>query len=323
VAVTTTYALEAEEGGDAQTYGFRLGKYDPDQTLVIDPVVLVYSGFIGGRNGDIGYDIAVDSGGCAYITGLTMSPGKDFPLQAGPDLTFNGSIDVFVAKVSSDGKGLIYCGYIGGSSMDVGSGIAVDDKKRAYVTGYTKSDQNSFPVINGPDLTFNGNQDAFIARVSADGQTLDYCGYIGGKEWENGNGVAVDKEYSAYIAGSTSSLNMNFPAGFDLSYNGGDNDAFVVKVNSSGSVKYGTYIGGISNDWANAIALDASGNAYITAWRGPVSRRSPFTSGRPWCITTPAAKAHTSPGSIRKERGWIIAATLAARVGLMPDSTLM
>ena len=101
--------------------------------------------------------IAVDAAGNAYVTGYTSSDQASFPVAVGPDLTFNGgSVDAFVAKVRADGTALVYCGYIGGSGADSGYGIAVDAAGNAYVTGVTDSDQASFPVTVGPDLTFNG-----------------------------------------------------------------------------------------------------------------------------------------------------------------------
>src|ERR671931_77920 len=108
-------------------------------------------------------------------------------VTVGPDLTSNGYYDAFVAKVRADGTALDYAGYIGGSDDDYGTGIAVDSAGNAYVTGYTYSAENTFPVTVGPDLTFNDNDsflsgDAFVAKVSADGTALVYAGYIGGDD---------------------------------------------------------------------------------------------------------------------------------------------
>ena len=99
--------------------------------------------------------------------------------RSGPDLTYNGAGDAFVAKVNAAGTALVYGGYIGGSGDDGGRGIAVDGSGNAYVTGVTQSTEASFPVLVGPDLTFNGVQDAFVAKVNAAGTALVYAGYIG------------------------------------------------------------------------------------------------------------------------------------------------
>lgn len=103
----------------------------------------------------------------ATITGYTISNETTFPVVGGPDLTYNSLGDAFVAKVKADGTGLLYAGYLGGSSGEDGSGIAVDSAGNAYITGYTNSTETTFPVTSGPDLTHNGGSDAFVAKVTS------------------------------------------------------------------------------------------------------------------------------------------------------------
>jgi hypothetical protein len=198
---------------------------------------LVYCGYIGGSDYDYGYSIAVDGSGNAYVTGETYSTQTTFPVIGGPDLTQNGWDDVFVAKVNASGTALVYCGYIGGSGSDGGYGIAVDGSGNAYVTGDTQSTQTTFPVKVGPDLTHNGVRDAFVAKVNASGTAIVYCGYIGGSDYDSGNGIAVDGSGNAYVMGHTHSTQTTFPVkvGPDLTHNGGDGDVFVAKVNASGT----------------------------------------------------------------------------------------
>ena len=177
---------------------------------MIDPAVLVYAGYLGGSGGDDGVGIAVDAAGNAYVTGVTQSTAATFPVIGGPDLTFNGGeLDAFVAKVRADGTALLYAGYIGGNSFDAGVGIAVDSSGNAYVTGTTFSTEATFPVTVGPDLTYNGNVDTFVAKVRADGTALLYAGYIGGIRDDYGHGIAVDSVGNAYITGNTSSTEPN------------------------------------------------------------------------------------------------------------------
>ncbi|MBI4671595.1 MAG: SBBP repeat-containing protein [Chloroflexi bacterium] len=193
---------------------------------------LVYAGYIGGSRNDVGYGIAVDTTGSAYVTGMAQSNEATFPVTIGPDLTHNGDRDAFVAKVQPDGRGLVYAGYIGGKYHDEGLGIAVDAAGNAYITGHTQSDEATFPVTGGPDLTYNGSTDAFVAKIQPDGTGLVYCGYIGGYNEERGHGIAVDTEGNAYVAGFTGSTEATFPVtiGPDLTFNGGTYDAFVAKV---------------------------------------------------------------------------------------------
>jgi len=243
---------------------------------------LVYCGYIGGSDDDYSAGIAVDSTGNAYITGSTSSTEATFPVIGGPDLTHNGGGDAFVAKVNASGTALVYCGYIGGWSYDGGHGIAVDGSGNAYITGKTGSTQTTFPVIGGPDLTYNGEGDAFVAKVNASGTALVYCGYVGGSYWDDGYGIAVDSSGNAYITGTTASTQATFPikGGPDLTHNGEYEDAFVAKMNASGTaLVYCGYIGGSYVDEGYGIAVDGSGNAYVTGFTGSTQATFPVKGG--------------------------------------------
>jgi hypothetical protein len=240
---------------------------------------LVYCGYIGGAAGDYAAGIAVDSGGNAYVVGGTRSTQSTFPVTVGPDLIYNGGLyDAFVAKVNAAGTALVYCGYIGGGAYDFGAGIAVNAGGNAYVVGGTKSSEATFPVAVGPDLVLNSfddsscctSDDAFVAEVNAAGSALVYCGYIGGDSADSGNGIAVDSGGNAYVVGGTRSSEATFPVtvGPDLVFNGGSSDAFVAKVNATGTALiYCGYIGGggpsSMSDQGYGIAIDGGGNAYV------------------------------------------------------------
>jgi hypothetical protein len=259
VEVAARYGLEGHQ------YGFRVGSYDPTRVLVLDPAVLVYAGYIGGSGGEIGYSIAVDGSGNAYVAGNTSSTEASFPEVAGPDLTFNGGgFDAFVAKVNAAGTALLYAGYIGGSGLEFGNAIAVDGSGSAYLVGYTNSSEATFPVSSGPDVTSNGGFDAFVAKINTAGTALVYAGYIGGSGDDFGLGIAVDGSGNAYVTGFTVSSEATFPVtvGPDLAFNSPP-DAFVSKVNALGTaLVYCGYIGG--SDSGNGIAVDASGSVYVT-----------------------------------------------------------
>jgi len=244
---------------------------------------LVYCGYIGGSGDDVGRGIAVDGSGNAYVTGETQSTQAMFPETVGPDLTHNGgTYDAFVAKVNSSGTSLVYCGYIGGSNNDYGFGIAVGGSGNAYVTGRTYSTETTFPETVGPDLTHNGSWDAFIAKVNAAGTGLTYCGYIGGSDWDDGLGIALDESGNAYVAGHTGSTAATFPeaVGPDLTHNGGTYDAYVAKVNASGTgLVYCGYIGGSETDYGQSIAVAGSGTAYVTGFTRSMEATFPDTVG--------------------------------------------
>jgi hypothetical protein len=272
---------------DGQEYGFRIGKYDKSKTLVLDPVILIYCGFVGGSNYDVAFDIAVDGSGCAYIAGYTTSTqAQGFPVLAGPDLTFNGTYDAFVAKVNAAGTALVYCGYIGGTGDDFGYAIALDGSGRAYIAGTTASTEaQGFPVLVGPDLSYNGGAyDTFMAEVNASGTALVYCGYIGGSESEDAKGIAVTSTGTAYVVGFTRSSEASFPVHAGMNYNGGvfqgGYDAFVAKVVANGaSLAYCRYVGGTGDDFGRAIALDSGNNPIIIGDTTSDQTSFPRTSG--------------------------------------------
>ena len=287
VDVVAGYALKSQIDA-GYSYGFDVGAYDPAKVLIIDPAILVYSGFIGGSADDRGNGIAVDADGNSYVTGETNSTQlSSFPTTVGPDVIQNGGVDAFVAKVDPTGTQLLYAGFIGGTGDDRGKAIAVDSLGNSYVTGETNSNQLSFPVTTGPDLIHNGSLDAFVAKINASGTSLVYAGYIGGFGNDHGAGIAVDSSNRAYVTGETDSIGGSFPDGdgfgglasFDNIQNGGL-DAFVARVAVNGaSLEYASFIGGVGTDRATSVAVDGSNRAYVTGATDSTSASFPDGNG--------------------------------------------
>ena len=251
-------------------FGFDVGTYDRSRTLVIDPTSLLYSGFLGGSGDDRVEWNAVDGAGNTYVTGFTTS--TNFPVKVGPLPSSHGMEDAFVAKVDATGA-LVYAGFLGGSGDDEGNAIAVDASGNAYVGGVTAS--ADFPVAVGPETTFNGGSDGFITKVSPDGATLVYSGFVGGQDSDSVIGVAVDGAGEAYLTGSLANACGASSSGVRPSqvvtardvaggHALGGVDVILAKVSSAGPFVYFNCFGGSSTDIGLAIALDSAGNSYLT-----------------------------------------------------------
>ncbi|QQS48371.1 MAG: SBBP repeat-containing protein [Acidobacteriota bacterium] len=226
-----------------------------------DGTDLVYSTYLGGSALDEAYGVVVDIGNNVYLTGATAS--TDFqtanPIQA---QNRGGGSDAFVTKVNSQGSGLVYSTYLGGSAVDVAYGIALDANLNAYVTGHTFS--TDFNIFNALQSTNRGNADAFVSRLSLTGATLVYSTYLGGSGGDFGRGIVVDGGSNAYVVGRTISTDFNTRNALQPT-NRGEFDAFVSKVNFTGGLLvYSTYLGGASDDLGYGIAIDGAGNAYVT-----------------------------------------------------------
>jgi hypothetical protein len=237
---------------------------------------LVYSTYLGGSGEDDGYGIAVDAAGSAYVTGLTLS--SDFPTMNPFQTTSGGRTDAFVTKLNPAGSALLYSTYLGGGGYDAGRAIAVDSSGSAYITGFTQAPSSfpyidNFPTVNPFQAACNNTahssfcQNAFVSKLDpskAGSASLVYSTYLGGSYSEVGLGIAVDSSGNAYVVGST--LSTDFPTANPFqSTLKGPQDAFVTKFNALGNgLIYSTYLGGSSGDIANAIAVDGSGNAYVT-----------------------------------------------------------
>lgn len=236
---------------DEHQISFEVGVYDSTRSLVIDPV-LSFSTYLGGNDNDSAEAIALDSSGNIYITGETSStnfPTKD-PIQG----SNAGKDDAFVTKISADGSNIIYSTYIGGSEDDSGNDIAVDSSGNVYITGETFS--TNFPTENPIRPALKGTSNAFITKINSDGSNIIYSTFLVGGKNSEGNGICIDYNNNAYVTGST------------IGISGGSvnlSKAFIIKIYFTGSsIVYTKLLYGNSTDSGNDIAVDTSGNVYIT-----------------------------------------------------------
>jgi len=243
---------------DAYNESSNGGMYDIFITkLAADGQSLNYSTYLGGSSDDYGYGIAVENG-FAYISGHTGSANFPTTLNA-YDTSYNANSDSYVTKLAVDGQSLIYSTYLGGSASECANGIAVESGY-AYVTGYTYS--TDFPTVNAYNSTHSGQQDCFVTKLSADGQSLVYSTFLGGASNDRGNDIAVEVG-RVYITGYTQSSTFPTFNAYDYTYHGAT-DVFVTKLATDGqSLVYSTFLGGYSSDIGEGIAVE-SGSVYIT-----------------------------------------------------------
>jgi hypothetical protein len=255
---------------------------------------LLYSTYLGGNkiNDDtidfeFGCSIVVDSSGSAYVAGTTNSP--TFPtLNAYRPVITSGSTchltpegylpcdDGFVTKINPTGTALVYSTYLGGDEADSPDDITVDSSGNAYVTGVTYS--TNFPTTaNALQSVKSGISDAFVTKLSPTGTELVFSTCLGGSGDDEGVSIKVDASNSVYVAGVTTSTDLPTVNPF-MSIPGGSQDAFVSKLNSTGSALiYSTYLGGNNQESVGFIDVSDCGNAHIVGIT--YSTNFPVTAG--------------------------------------------
>lgn len=247
--------------------GIRVGRYDVSRPLIIDPI-LSYSGYLGGSGFESASVIAVDSQGNAFVAGDTDS--LNFPgAPATPGLS---STNAFLAKLDPTGS-LLFSTVFGGSGVDLASGIAVDAAGSVYVAGRTSSTDFPTSTPAQPECIIDSNNlciDLFVAKFNATGSAFVYSTYLGGRGQEFAFRLAIDSAGAAYVVGSTPA--SDFPSVNALQpVHGGpaatDGDCFITKLEPSGAAfAYSTFLGGSGFERAEGLAVDSSGNAYITGF---------------------------------------------------------
>lgn len=254
--------------------------------LSSDGSSIVWSTYYGGTGADQARAIALDPQGNAYITGVTDSNNlpaiNAFQTTKGSTNTFT---DAFVAKLSAEDGTLSYSTYLGGWRSETGDAIAVDSLGRAHVTGNTGSYVNgamrAFPTTSGAFQTnfAGGNSASFVTRLNPAGNALDYSTFLGGLGNNNGSsfgdaspddlglGIALDSSGNAVITGRTESEKFPVLNAAQPNAGGGLSDAFVTKLNSTGTVLiFSTFLGGAGEENRNvgAVAVGTDDRIYLT-----------------------------------------------------------
>lgn len=222
---------------------------------------LIYSTLLGDGSG--GAAIAVDAAASAYVVGYGTVPLKNplFPTGSG-----------FLTKFAPSGSSLAYSTrgpcpttVYGESSGGAGtSEVAVDGAGSAYVSGWVSA--GGCTVLNAAQPTFRGTTDAYIWKVDSTGSTLAYATYLGGAGREFMYDLSVDGQGAAVLTGGTTSADFPTLSPFQSTL-GGQDDAFVAKINPTGGrLVYSTFIGGASSDWATSVAVDAAGRPVIAGY---------------------------------------------------------
>jgi hypothetical protein len=234
---------------------------------------MIFTAFVAGVVFSDNVPLALDSANNIYIAGSTNGNtfGQDtfVPTAGAFQETFGGQTDAWVAKLNSSGTELIYATFLGGSGNEQTGGLAVDSAGNAYVTGSTTS--KNFPIVDGSFQrecwvkTDTTCASAFVTKLDPMGSRALYSSYLGGHGTQAGEGIAVNSSGSAFVVGKTDANDFPTTAGTEKPVPAGGGDAFIAKLSSSGShLEYSTFLGGTGLDEGNAIALDSSGNAYVT-----------------------------------------------------------
>ena len=238
--------------------GFSIGAYDPSYPLVIDPV-LDYSTYLGGPYGNIAGAIATDPEGDAYISGLAIGNGYPYIGPSGMQSGFS-TVGLFVVKLNAEGSEQLYTTYIGSGGNGEARGIAVDAAGDAYVTGDAGSD--GFPIVNGPQPPLHGGG-VFVVKLDPSGSSALYSRFLDTQHGGKATGIAIDAIGNAYVTGSMTGGDLDVANPFQATQDG-EKDAFVSKLDPSGSLVYSTYLGGSGQDEGLGIAVDGAGSAYVT-----------------------------------------------------------
>lgn len=242
---------------DGEYIKIKVGKYNPNYELIIDPWIT----YLGGSGNEAGNSIDANASGCAVVGNTTS---LNFPLLGAFQLNNSGSGDVFVSKFNTNGS-LLWSTYFGGSANEWGYAIAMNILNEVFITGTTAS--NNLPGTTGNfQPAKSGGNDFYIAKLSPTG-TLSWATYYGGSANEYSYAIATNLNNDVVVTGYTASGNFPLLAPYQ-NFNAGGFDAFIVKFSTAGVRQWATYVGGSSMDIGNGITVDGSGNIIFSGQTG-------------------------------------------------------
>lgn len=245
--------------GSSNKHNGYLAKLTPDGQILRRGSFGGYScQVVGDPYGDEAYGMVADSSGGVWVVGWTSC--DDFPIANAHQPTRAGNRDAFVLHFPINADYLISSTFLGGSSEEIAYGVGINNASgEIWVTGRTGSQQ--FPLVGWNGGYGGGLYDAFVSRYNSAGQ-LNFSRFLGGGGDDTGYNVAVDPYGNAYFVGMTFSSNFPLANATQWSH-GGNSDAFVTKLNSSGGIVFSTFLGGSGIENAFGVAVDSSQHIWI------------------------------------------------------------
>lgn len=223
---------------------------------------LVWAKQVGGNVSDQGFDIAVDQQGNVYTTGFYTFTTDFDPGPGVASVSGNNVRDAFILKLDSNGN-YVWANGFGSTGHDIGFGITTDIFGNVLSTGYFSRSVDFDPGSGVLNLRSNGVNDIFIQKLDTNGNLI-WVKQIGGYLYNSGHDLITDRHGNVYTTGYFGyTADFDPGSGVNNIVSNGDRDAFIVKLNPNGNFMWVTQLGGPSEDFANAIALDLSGNVVI------------------------------------------------------------
>lgn len=247
-------AAQKKPGGYVDTFIARIAD---------DGSSLEYSTLLGGGGNDTASGVALAPDGSAVVAGTTGS--WDFPTTSEAyQKSYGGGVyDGFAARVAADGASFPWITYFGTPGWDSATSVAVEASGSVWIAGTT--DSPGLQVTAGAaQAALAGSSDAFAAKLSGDGASLQYATYFGGSSVDSAEKIRVDPSGNLYIAGSSGSPTLPATVSAPQKTNGGSMDGFVAKIPADGSkFLWATFLGGVTTDVIHGLAVDSSGSTYV------------------------------------------------------------